>query len=195
MVHKFLHFNFLVNYIKHFAHDVNCKVPESWSCIYMCVPRRLCNRFGSRLFNITGHMSWCRVVQFAELCWCLIAKVVDWQLQRDVNWGDQQGQVQTSDESAPKVVGDCFDDRRSWTTAEKDGKMLCLVRTRPQFASNAAASKWLNLWANAKIVINATQTYACFFYCAILEAKREWSFCICIGRSVVVRCSSGHVLR
>lgn len=82
---------------------------------------------------------------FAELCWCLIAKMLDWQLQRDVNCGDQQGQVQTLDESAPKVVADCFNDQRGWTTAEKDGKMLCLVRTRPQFASNAAPSKQMNL--------------------------------------------------
>lgn len=29
MVHKFLHFNFLVDYIKHFANDVSCKIPKA----------------------------------------------------------------------------------------------------------------------------------------------------------------------
>lgn len=29
MVHKFLHFNFLVDYIKHFANDVNYKIPKA----------------------------------------------------------------------------------------------------------------------------------------------------------------------
>lgn len=69
MVHKFFHFNFLVDHIKHFANDVNYSIPKAEAAFI-------------HAFHGDGAAG-------LDL-WCLIAKMLDRQLQRDVNWGERK---------------------------------------------------------------------------------------------------------